>query len=60
MYEFYARHFLNQNAPDLELLPVSRTIGQERLVDELIAKTYRAIVGGGSRSGNADGRASTR
>ena len=31
-----------------------------RLVDELIAKTYHAIVGGGSRSGNADGGASMR
>jgi carboxymethylenebutenolidase len=32
VYEFYAKHFLNQIAPDSELALVSRTIGQDRVV----------------------------
>lgn len=32
---FYARHFLNQLPPDLTMRPISRTIGQDRVVDEL-------------------------
>jgi carboxymethylenebutenolidase len=35
---FYARHFLNQIPPDIEVISVSRTIGQGRVVDELVVK----------------------
>jgi carboxymethylenebutenolidase len=34
--EFYERHFLHQIPADLEITNVSRTIGQGRLVDEII------------------------
>jgi hypothetical protein len=37
LYEFYAQYFLPQIPPDTEMVPVSRTIGQGRLVDELVA-----------------------
>ena len=36
--KFYARHFLPQLPPDIEMVPVSRTIGQNQLVDELIIR----------------------
>jgi carboxymethylenebutenolidase len=36
VYEFYAKHFLQQIPPDTEIVPVSRTIGQLRVVDEMI------------------------
>jgi carboxymethylenebutenolidase len=38
LYEFYARYFLPQIPPDMEMVPVSRTIGQGRLVDEMVAR----------------------
>src|SRR5215468_3387339 len=41
--EFYANHFLSQIPPDLELVPVSRTIGQGRVVDEFIARFTHSI-----------------
>jgi carboxymethylenebutenolidase len=41
--EFYANHFLSQIAPDMELVPVSRTIGQGRVVDEFIARFTHSI-----------------
>src|SRR5215472_10076633 len=34
--EFYSRHFIPRMPPDTEIVPVSRTIGAERLVDEMI------------------------
>jgi carboxymethylenebutenolidase len=34
--EFYSRHFIPRMPPDTEIVPVSRTIGTERLVDEMI------------------------
>jgi carboxymethylenebutenolidase len=43
LYEFYGKHFLPQIPPDLEMTPVSRTIGQGRLVDEMIAKFTHTI-----------------
>jgi carboxymethylenebutenolidase len=43
LYEFYARYFLPQIPPDMELVPVSRTIGQGRLVDELVARFTHTI-----------------
>ncbi len=40
---FYARHFLNQLPPDLEVIPFSRTHGQGRVVDELVLKFTHSI-----------------
>jgi carboxymethylenebutenolidase len=34
--EFYSRRFIPQMPPDTELLPISRTIGTDQLVDEMI------------------------
>jgi carboxymethylenebutenolidase len=36
VHDFYANHFLSQIPPDMEMILVSRTIGQGRVVDELI------------------------
>ena len=33
--DFYGRYFLRQLPPDITITPVSRTIGQDRVVDEL-------------------------
>jgi carboxymethylenebutenolidase len=43
LYEFYAQYFLPQMPPDMELVPVSRTIGQGRLVDEVVARFTHTI-----------------
>lgn len=41
--EFYSRHFIPRQAPDAETVPVSRTIGDDRLVDELIFKFTHTV-----------------
>src|SRR5262245_7374385 len=41
--DFYANHFLNQIPPDIEMVTVSRTIGQGRVVDELIGRFTHSI-----------------
>jgi carboxymethylenebutenolidase len=41
--DFYAHHFLSQIPPDMETIPVSRTIGQGRVVDELILRFTHSI-----------------
>ena len=41
--DFYANHFLAQIPPDMEMVPVSRTIGQGRVVDELIMRFTHTI-----------------
>jgi carboxymethylenebutenolidase len=43
LYEFYAKHFLPQIPPDTESTPISRTIGQGRVVDELLVKFTHTI-----------------
>jgi carboxymethylenebutenolidase len=43
VYEFYARYFLHQIPPDIEMVPVSRTIGQGRLVDEMVVRFTHTI-----------------
>jgi len=40
---FYANHFLSQIPRDMETVPVSRTIGQGRVVDELIMRFTHSI-----------------
>ena len=41
--DFYANHFLSQLPPDLETVPVSRTVGKDRVVDELILRFTHSI-----------------
>ena len=43
LHDFYANHFLNQIPPDLETVGVSRTVGQGRVVDELILRFTHSI-----------------
>jgi len=41
--KFYANHFLPQLPSDIEIVPVSRTIGQSQVVDELIIRFTHSI-----------------
>lgn len=41
--EFYSKLFIPQMPPDTELVPISRTIGKDQLVDEMIAKFTHSI-----------------
>jgi carboxymethylenebutenolidase len=41
--EFYATHFLPQLPPDIDVVPVSRTIGQCQVVDEMILRFTHSI-----------------
>jgi carboxymethylenebutenolidase len=41
--EFYSRHFIPRMPPDTEIVPVSRTIGTERLVDEIIFRFTHTV-----------------
>jgi len=41
--EFYANHFVSQLPPDIEIVPVSRTIGQDQVVDEMIIRFTHSI-----------------
>jgi carboxymethylenebutenolidase len=43
LHTFYAKHFLNQLPPDLEIVPLSRTLGDNRIVDELVARFTHSI-----------------
>jgi carboxymethylenebutenolidase len=43
LHDFYANHFLNQIPADMETVPVSRTIGQGRVVDEMIMRFTHSI-----------------
>jgi carboxymethylenebutenolidase len=36
--DFYANHFVGVNPPDMELIPVSRTVGESTVVDEMIVR----------------------
>ena len=36
--EFYATHFIPKMPPDMEMVPVSRTVGSDQLVDEMVIK----------------------
>lgn len=40
---FYARHFLNQIPPDIEITPLSRTVGQGRVVDEMVLRFTHTV-----------------
>src|SRR6267143_3171147 len=41
--EFYSKRFIPQMPPDTEMIPLSRTIGSEQLVDEMIFKFTHTI-----------------
>jgi carboxymethylenebutenolidase len=41
--EFYSPYFVPQMPPDTEILPVSRTIGSDRIVDEMIFRFTHTI-----------------
>ena len=36
--DFYAKHFIPHMPADVEIVPISRTVGSERLVDEMIIR----------------------
>jgi carboxymethylenebutenolidase len=41
--EFYSKRFIPQMPPDTEMTPVSRTIGADQLVDEMVFKFTHTI-----------------
>jgi len=41
--EFYSRHFIPKMPADTDIVPISRTIGTERLVDEIIFRFTHTI-----------------
>jgi len=43
VYKFYAEYCLSQIPADFEVVPVSRTIGQGRLVDEVVVRFTHTI-----------------
>jgi len=43
LHDFYSRHFIPRMPADTEIVPISRTIGTERLVDEMIFRFTHTI-----------------
>ena len=43
LLEFYSKRFINQMPPDTEMTPISRTIGDDQLVDEMVFKFTHSI-----------------
>jgi carboxymethylenebutenolidase len=41
--QFYATHFIPKMPPDMEMTPVSRTVGVDQLVDEMVVKFTHSI-----------------
>jgi carboxymethylenebutenolidase len=41
--EFYSKHFIPQMPPDTEMIPISRTIGTDQVVDEMVFKFTHTI-----------------
>ncbi|HME89683.1 MAG TPA: ester cyclase [Chthoniobacterales bacterium] len=41
--EFYSKHFIPRMPPDTEMIPISRTIGNNQLVDEMVFKFTHSI-----------------
>jgi carboxymethylenebutenolidase len=41
--EFYSRRFIPQMPPDTEMTPISRTVGDDRVVDEMVFKFTHTI-----------------
>jgi carboxymethylenebutenolidase len=40
---YYSRYFIPGQPPDVEIVPISRTIGQERIVDEFVYRCTHSI-----------------
>jgi carboxymethylenebutenolidase len=40
---FYSTHFIPKMPPDMEMVPVSRTVGVDQLVDEMVLKFTHSI-----------------
>ena len=41
--EFYSKRFIPQMPPDTEMIPISRTIGTDQVVDEMVVKFTHTI-----------------
>ena len=41
--EFYATHFIPKMPPDMEMVPISRTVGSDQLVDEMVIKFTHSL-----------------
>ena len=41
--QFYSTHFIPKMPPDLEMTPVSRTVGNDQLVDEMVVKFTHSL-----------------
>jgi hypothetical protein len=41
--QFYARHFIPKMPPDMEMMPLSRTIGTDQLVDEMVVRFTHTV-----------------
>jgi carboxymethylenebutenolidase len=41
--EFYATHFIPRMPPDMEMIPISRTAGNDQLVDEMVIKFTHTV-----------------
>ena len=41
--KFYSKHFIPQMPPDTEMIPISRTIGNNQVVDEMVFKFTHSI-----------------
>ena len=42
--QFYSAHFIPKMPPDLEMVPVSRTIGTDQLVEEMVLRFTHSIL----------------
>jgi carboxymethylenebutenolidase len=42
---FYKYHFIDANPPDIQIIPVSRTVGTDSIVDEMVVKfTHTCVI----------------
>jgi carboxymethylenebutenolidase len=41
--EFYSRHFIPKMPPDMTIVPISRTIGTDQLVDEMVCQFTHTV-----------------
>ena len=41
--QFYATHFIPKMPPDMEMMPLSRTIGTDQLVDEMVVRFTHTV-----------------
>lgn len=41
--EFYSKHFIPKMPPDMEMVPISRTVGSDAIVDEFIVRFTHTV-----------------